>query len=83
MTRKATSAPLPAEDSERDTTGPRSLTRLLGLFDVLSLTQNGMSLAELSATLAAPKSSLLNLLRPLVAEGYLIQIGRASCRERV
>ena len=72
MTRKATSAPLPAEDSERDTTGPRSLTRLLGLFDVLSLTQNGMSLAELSATLAAPKSSLLNLLRPLVAEGYLI-----------
>ena len=53
-------------------TGPRSLTRLLGLFDVLSLTQNGMSLAELSVTLAAPKSSLLNLLRPLVAEGYLI-----------
>jgi len=72
MTRRATSTPLPADDSERDTTGPRSLTRLLGLFDVLSLTQNGMSLAELSATLAAPKSSLLNLLRPLVAEGYLI-----------
>ncbi len=72
MTRKARSAPLPAEDAERDTTGPRSLTRLLGLFDVLSLTQHGMSLAELSVTLASPKSSLLNLLRPLVAEGYLI-----------
>lgn len=72
MTRKARSTPLPAEGPERDTTGPRSLTRLLGLFDVLSLTQNGMSLAELSATLASPKSSLLNLLRPLVAEGYLI-----------
>jgi len=72
MTRKASSAALAAEGPERDNTGPRSLTRLLGLFDVLSLTQNGMSLAELSATLASPKSSLLNLLRPLVAEGYLI-----------
>jgi DNA-binding IclR family transcriptional regulator len=72
MTRKASSAALAAEGPERDNTGPRSLTRLLGLFDVLSLTQNGMSLAELSVTLAAPKSSLLNLLRPLVAEGYLI-----------
>src|SRR5215207_7679196 len=72
MTRQASSAPTAAEGPERDNTGPRSLTRLLGLFDVLSLTQNGMSLAELSATLASPKSSLLNLLRPLVAEGYLI-----------
>jgi DNA-binding IclR family transcriptional regulator len=57
---------------ERDVTGPRSLARLLGLFDVLSLMPNGMSLAELNVTLESPKSSLLNLLRPLVAEGYLI-----------
>ena len=57
---------------DRDVTGPRSLTRLLGLFDVLSLMPNGMSLAELNVTLDSPKSSLLNLLRPLVAEGYLI-----------
>ena len=55
-----------------DVTGPRSLTRLLGLFDVLSLSPDGMSLAELNVTLESPKSSLLNLLRPLVAEGYLI-----------
>lgn len=58
--------------ADRDVTGPRSLTRLLGLFDVLSMTPNGMSLAELNVTLESPKSSLLNLLRPLVAEGYLI-----------
>lgn len=57
---------------ERDAGGPRSLTRLLGLFGVLSQSGNGMTLAELSVALESPKSSLLNLLRPLVAEGYLI-----------
>jgi len=57
---------------ERDVGGPRSLTRLLGLFGVLSQAANGMTLAELSVALESPKSSLLNLLRPLVAEGYLI-----------
>ncbi|ROZ69226.1 IclR family transcriptional regulator [Ramlibacter sp. WS9] len=57
---------------ERDVSGPRSLTRLLGLFGVLSQSANGMTLAELSVSLESPKSSLLNLLRPLVAEGYLI-----------
>ena len=57
---------------ERDASGPRSLTRLLGLFGVLSQASNGMTLAELSVALESPKSSLLNLLRPLVAEGYLI-----------
>jgi IclR family acetate operon transcriptional repressor len=61
-----------AAPEERDVTGPRSLTRLLGLFDVLSMSPDGMSLAELNVTLESPKSSLLNLLRPLVAEGYLI-----------
>jgi len=51
---------------ERDVSGPRSLTRLLGLFGVLSQATNGMTLAELSVSLESPKSSLLNLLRPLV-----------------
>ena len=64
-------APAPT-GADRDVTGPRSLTRLLGLFDVLSLAPNGRSLAELNVTLESPKSSLLNLLRPLVAEGFLI-----------
>ena len=57
---------------ERDVGGPRSLTRLLGLFGELSRSTDGMSLAELSVALGSPKSSLLNLLRPLVAEGYLM-----------
>lgn len=51
--------------------GPRSVTRILGLFEVLAKSPDGMSLAELSNTLESPKSSLLTLLRPLVAEGYL------------
>src|SRR4051812_7537935 len=55
----------------REVTGPRSLTRLLGLFDALAKSGNGLTLAELNSLLESPKSSLLNLLRPLVAEGYL------------
>jgi len=58
--------------TDRDVSGPRSLTRLLGIFDVLAKATDGMSLAELNVTLDSPKSSLLNLLRPLVAEGYLM-----------
>jgi IclR family acetate operon transcriptional repressor len=64
---KNTSSRAPA----REVTGPRSLTRLLGLFDALAKSSNGLSLAELNSLLESPKSSLLNLLRPLVAEGYL------------
>lgn len=58
-------------EADRRMGGPRSLTRILGLFEVLSGTNTGMSLAELSETLGSPKSSLLHLLRPLVSEGYL------------
>lgn len=60
---------------ERENGGPRSLTRLLGLFDALARSPDGLSLADLNVTLASPKSSLLNLLRPLVSEGYLIHDG--------
>lgn len=56
----------------RDDSGPRSLTRLLALFEALSRARNGMTLAELNIALESPKSSLLNLLRPLVAEGFLV-----------
>lgn len=58
--------------SEREVTGPRSLTRILGLFDALAKKPDGLTLAELNSVLESPKSSLLNLLRPLVAEGYLM-----------
>ena len=57
--------------NDREITGPRSLTRILGLFDTLAKKPNGLSLAELNGVLESPKSSLLNLLRPLVGEGYL------------
>lgn len=64
-------------ENDADTTespssmGPRSVTRILGLFEVLAKSPDGLSLAELSTALESPKSSLLTLLRPLVAEGYL------------
>ena len=59
------------KDAPSEVTGPRSLTRLLGLFDVLAKSKDGMTLAELNQALKSPKSSLLNLLRPLVIDGYL------------
>jgi IclR family acetate operon transcriptional repressor len=59
-------------DRLREPTGPRSLTRLLGLFDALAKSpKDGLGLADLNTILNSPKSSLLNLLRPLVATGYL------------
>jgi len=60
-----------SRNTPADITGPRSLTRLLGLFDALAKSGNGLTLAELNTVLESPKSSLLNLLRPLVADGYL------------
>jgi DNA-binding IclR family transcriptional regulator len=48
------------------------MNRLLGLFDAIALEPDGVTLARLSVLLASPKSSLLTLLRPLVAQGYLI-----------
>ncbi len=72
ISKKRTFSKAAEASADRDATGPRSLARLLRLFDVLSLMPNGMSLAELNVTLDSPKSSLLNLLRPLVAEHYLV-----------
>lgn len=50
---------------------PRSLQRMLGIFDVIARSPDGLSLAELSSRLKSPKSSLLTLLRPMVAGRYL------------
>ncbi len=60
---------------EKEGLGPRSLMRLLGLFDALAASTDGMTLAELNVALDTPKSSLLNLLRPLVLEAYLMHDG--------
>jgi IclR family acetate operon transcriptional repressor len=51
--------------------GPRSLGRVLALFDTIAKSADGVSLAKLSVQLGAPKSSLLMLLRPLVGLSYL------------
>lgn len=72
MARKSVTKGKKTPSRRRQTiTGPRSLTRLLGLFEVLAKSSKGQSLAELNLLLKSPKSSLLNLLRPLVIEGYL------------
>lgn len=71
---KAGVAHMDSEKAAGDTEngGPRSLTRVLGLFDALAKSPDGLSLAQLNIILESPKSSLLNLLRPLVAAEYLI-----------
>lgn len=55
--------------------GPRSLARILGLFDAVARAGDGLTLAKLSAELRAPKSSLLMLLRPLTNLNYLSHDG--------
>jgi len=45
--------------------------RLVALFEALAKSEEGVSLAELSVTTAAPKSSLLGILRSMVALGYM------------
>ncbi|RPI41534.1 MAG: IclR family transcriptional regulator [Betaproteobacteria bacterium] len=53
---------------------PRSVMRLLRVFETIAAAREGNTLAQLSVRLAAPKSSLLMLLRPLVASGYLLHV---------
>jgi DNA-binding IclR family transcriptional regulator len=49
----------------------RSALRLVALFEALAKSEEGVSLAELSTTVGAPKSSLLGILRSMVAMGYM------------
>ena len=57
----------------RTSEGPRSLNRILALFDLVAQSDRRMSLSELSSALDCPKSSLLVLLRPLTEKGYLMR----------
>lgn len=57
---------------DRENGGPRSLMRVLKTFALLSRAPVGMTMADLIAALDSPKSSLASLIRPLVAEGYLV-----------
>jgi IclR family transcriptional regulator, acetate operon repressor len=54
--------------------GSRALTRMLGIFRTIVQFPDGLSLAELSQRLETPKSSLLTLLRPLVASDHLVHV---------
>jgi IclR family transcriptional regulator, acetate operon repressor len=49
----------------------RSSMRLVTAFEALAKSAGGMSLAELSMTVGAPKSSLLGILRSMVLLGYM------------
>jgi len=43
------------------------------IYELLAVSASGMTLTEISGEVGAPKTSLLNLLPPLVAAGYLVQ----------
>ncbi len=63
------------EDQTQVGVGPRAMTRVLQLFTTLAKHRKGLTLTGLSQALAVPKSTLLNSLRPLVNEGYLVADG--------
>ncbi len=65
----------PVRRAPSTTQGPRSLMRILGLLDAIARDPAGLTLARLNVVIGAPKSSLLMLLRPLVAGGYLVHEG--------
>lgn len=54
-----------------EATGPLALSRLLGLIDALAISRDGLTLSQLNEKLQSPRSSLMNLLRPMVVDGYL------------
>ncbi|TWB31000.1 IclR family transcriptional regulator [Nitrospirillum viridazoti] len=55
--------------------GPRAMSRVLDLFDLLARRRQGMTLSELSQALDVPKSTFVSSLRALVADGFLIMEG--------
>jgi IclR family acetate operon transcriptional repressor len=59
----------------RDGAGPKAMTRVIRLCDKLSEKTAGLTLSELSVALDTPKSTLLNSLRPLVQDDFLIVDG--------
>lgn len=75
MTKQERDAERVAASGREPGGGPRSLTRVLGIFGILSKWSDGVSLTDLSLELESPKSSLLNLLRPLVIDEYLVNEG--------
>ncbi len=63
------------DEGAKANTGPRAMMRVLDLFTTLTRHRKGMTLTQLSQELDVAKSTLLNSLRPLVQEGYLLSEG--------
>jgi len=59
-------------DQSDRTAGPLSVTRILQLLKALGMSDKPLSLAELSRQLAAPKTSLIGLLRGLVELNFVV-----------
>lgn len=54
--------------------GPRSVGRVVQLLDCLAASRQGVSLSSLAQAMAAPKTTLLGLLRGLAAAGFAVQV---------
>lgn len=67
----AADRPRRTQQPSKQATSPRSVTRLVQIFDDLCSRPTGASLATLSQSMGIPKSSLLNLLRGLIDSGHL------------
>lgn len=55
--------------------GPRAMSRVLRLFDLLATRRGGLTLSEASDALGVAKSTLLASLKALVVDGFLIAEG--------
>jgi DNA-binding IclR family transcriptional regulator len=67
--------PRRASAGQAAASGPRAMSRVLRLFDLLAARRGGMSLSEASEALGVPKSTLLGSLKALVADGFLVSEG--------
>jgi IclR family acetate operon transcriptional repressor len=66
----------PAAERIQDDGGPRSPTRTLRILELVAEANGGLTMAQLSQRLNIPKTSSFSLLRPLVAQNYLVSIGK-------
>ena len=64
----------PIETGAREQGRVRSVVKALHVLELFSPTRTEMTLSQLSRTLGMPKSTLLNLLRTLEDEGYLLHV---------
>lgn len=58
------------DDAERNEP-PRAVARIMHILGVLSMAEGGLSLAEITRQIGAPKSSVLKLLRALAYSGFV------------